>query len=51
MHVQQYLKSQEEMAELFSDLPEALENSVEIAKNVTDCKLTVNPNTRNLLFT
>ncbi|PHS71292.1 MAG: DNA polymerase III subunit alpha [Cycloclasticus sp.] len=28
---QQYLKSQEEMAELFSDLPEALENSVEIA--------------------
>ncbi len=29
---QQYLKSAEEMAELFSDLPEALENSVEIAK-------------------
>ncbi|TBU94763.1 DNA polymerase III subunit alpha [Phytopseudomonas dryadis] len=29
---QQYLKSPEEMAELFSDLPEALENSVEIAK-------------------
>ena len=28
----QYLKSSEEMAELFSDLPEALENSVEIAK-------------------
>lgn len=29
---QQYLRSPEEMAELFSDLPEALENSVEIAK-------------------
>ncbi|WLG24249.1 DNA polymerase III subunit alpha [Pseudomonas sp. FP1154] len=29
---QQYLKSAEEMAELFSDLPEALENTVEIAK-------------------
>lgn len=29
---QQYLKTPEEMAELFSDLPEALENSVEIAK-------------------
>jgi DNA polymerase-3 subunit alpha len=29
---QQYLKSPEEMAELFSDLPEALENTVEIAK-------------------
>ncbi len=29
---QQYLKSPEEMAELFSDLPEALENSVEIAR-------------------
>ncbi|MGR9073399.1 MAG: DNA polymerase III subunit alpha, partial [Gammaproteobacteria bacterium] len=28
----QYLRSQEEMKELFSDLPEALENSVEIAK-------------------
>jgi DNA polymerase-3 subunit alpha len=28
----QYLKSPEEMAALFSDLPEALENSVEIAK-------------------
>ena len=27
-----YLKSQEEMAELFSDLPEALENTVQIAK-------------------
>jgi DNA polymerase-3 subunit alpha len=29
---QQYLKTPQEMAELFSDLPEALENSVEIAK-------------------
>jgi len=29
---QQYLKSSEEMAELFSDLPEALANTVEIAK-------------------
>ncbi len=29
---QQYLKSPEEMAELFSDLPEALENTVEIAR-------------------
>ncbi|PLP90537.1 DNA polymerase III subunit alpha [Pseudomonas sp. FFUP_PS_473] len=29
---QQYLKSPAEMAELFSDLPEALENTVEIAK-------------------
>jgi len=32
---QQYLKSAEEMQELFSDLPEALENSVEIAKRCT----------------
>ncbi len=29
---QQYLRSAEEMAELFSDLPEAIENTVEIAK-------------------
>jgi DNA polymerase-3 subunit alpha len=29
---EQYFKSQDEMVELFSDLPEALENSVEIAK-------------------
>jgi DNA polymerase-3 subunit alpha len=29
---QQYLKSPEEMATLFADLPEALENSVELAK-------------------
>ncbi len=28
---QQYLKSQEEMAELFSDIPEAIENTVQIA--------------------
>ncbi len=34
---QQYLRSAEEMAELFADIPEALENSVEIARrcNVT----------------
>ena len=32
---QQYLKSEEEMVELFADLPEALENSVEIAKRCT----------------
>jgi DNA polymerase-3 subunit alpha len=37
---EQYLKSQEEMAELFSDIPEALQNSVEIAKRCTiDVKL------------
>src|SRR5690606_34698809 len=29
---QQYLKSPQEMAELFKDLPEALSNSVEIAR-------------------
>ncbi|MFK2875454.1 DNA polymerase III subunit alpha [Dyella lipolytica] len=29
---QQYLKSQAEMAELFADIPEALENAVELAK-------------------
>ncbi|MGY6276859.1 DNA polymerase III subunit alpha [Methylomonas sp. MgM2] len=29
---QQYLRSAEEMAQLFADIPEALENSVEIAK-------------------
>lgn len=29
---EQYLKSEDEMCELFSDIPEALENSVEIAK-------------------
>ena len=35
---QQYFKSQAEMAELFADLPAALENSVEIARR---CNLTV----------
>ncbi|WP_324005373.1 DNA polymerase III subunit alpha [Aeromonas hydrophila] len=35
---QQYLRSQEEMAELFADIPEALENTVEIAKR---CNVTV----------
>ena len=32
---QQYLRSAEEMAELFADIPEALENSVEIARRCT----------------
>jgi len=32
---QQYLRSPEEMTELFRDLPEALENSVEIARRCT----------------
>jgi DNA polymerase-3 subunit alpha len=40
---QQYLKSPEEMAELFADLPEALENSVEIAKRCT-IRLTLGKN-------
>jgi DNA polymerase-3 subunit alpha len=35
---EQYFKSQAEMAQLFADLPEALENSVEIAKR---CNVTV----------
>ncbi len=35
---QQYLRSAEEMAELFSDIPEAIENTVEIAKR---CNVTV----------
>ncbi len=35
---QQYFKTQAEMAELFADLPEALQNSVEIAKR---CNLTL----------
>ena len=35
---QQYLRSSEEMAELFSDIPEALANTVEIAKR---CNVTV----------
>ena len=35
---QQYLRSEQEMCELFSDIPEALENSVEIAKR---CNVTI----------
>jgi len=35
---QQYLRSAEEMVELFSDIPEAIENTVEIAKR---CNVTV----------
>ncbi|UJF18888.1 DNA polymerase III subunit alpha [Vibrio sp. SS-MA-C1-2] len=35
---EQYLRSEEEMVDLFSDIPEALENSVEIAKR---CNVTV----------
>ena len=35
---QQYLRRQEEMCELFADIPEALENTVEIAKR---CNVTV----------
>ncbi|MFD2165859.1 DNA polymerase III subunit alpha [Thalassotalea euphylliae] len=35
---QQYLRSEQEMCELFSDIPEALANSVEIAKR---CNVTV----------
>ncbi|PQJ67727.1 DNA polymerase III subunit alpha [Photobacterium angustum] len=35
---QQYLRSEEEMCELFADIPEALQNSVEIAKR---CNATV----------
>ncbi|MDR2207692.1 MAG: DNA polymerase III subunit alpha [Azoarcus sp.] len=35
---EQYFKSQEEMCDLFADIPEALENSVEIARR---CSLTV----------
>ncbi len=35
---QQYLRTEQEMCELFSDIPEALENSVEIAKR---CNVTV----------
>ncbi|NHB92468.1 DNA polymerase III subunit alpha [Photorhabdus cinerea] len=35
---QQYLRSEHEMCELFSDIPEALENSVEIAKR---CNVTI----------
>ena len=36
---QQYLRSADEMCELFSDIPSALENSVEIAKR---CNVTMN---------
>ncbi len=36
---QQYLKSPEEMCELFADIPEAIENTVEIAKR---CNVKVN---------
>lgn len=35
---QQYMRSEEEMCELFSDIPESLENTVEIAKR---CNVTV----------
>ena len=35
---QQYLRTEDEMCELFSDIPEALENSVEIAKR---CNVTI----------
>lgn len=35
---QQYMRSEEEMCELFSDIPEALENTVEIARR---CNTTV----------
>ncbi|MCC4116921.1 DNA polymerase III subunit alpha [Aromatoleum toluclasticum] len=35
---EQYLKSQDEMCELFADIPEALENAVEIARR---CSVTV----------
>ncbi|MTC74989.1 DNA polymerase III subunit alpha [Providencia sp. wls1919] len=35
---QQYLRTEEEMSELFADIPEALENSVEIAKR---CNVTI----------
>ncbi|WP_045480519.1 DNA polymerase III subunit alpha [Vibrio owensii] len=35
---EQYLRTEEEMCELFADIPEALENSVEIAKR---CNVTV----------
>lgn len=35
---QQYLRNQDEMCELFADIPEALENTVEIAKR---CNVTV----------
>ncbi len=40
---QQYLRSSEEMLELFADIPEALENTVEIAKRC-NLKLTLGEN-------
>ncbi len=33
----QYLRTQQEMCELFADIPEALANSVEIAKRCSPC--------------
>ena len=42
---QQYLKSQDEMAALFADCPEALANAVEIAKR---CNLTISLGTNHL---
>ena len=42
---QQYLKSSEEMAELFVDIPEAYQNAVEIAKR---CNLTLDLGTPSL---
>ncbi|WP_319499238.1 DNA polymerase III subunit alpha [uncultured Cohaesibacter sp.] len=38
-----YLKSQEEMVELFSDLPEALENTIEISRRCSTRVRTVKP--------
>ena len=38
-----YFKSQEEMAALFSDLPEALENTIEIARRCHARARTINP--------
>ncbi len=38
-----YLKSQEEMVELFSDLPEALENTIEVARRCSTRVRTVKP--------
>lgn len=43
---EQYFKSSEEMAEIFSDLPEAIENTVNIAKR---CAFFVNVNEKPLL--
>nr|WP_096176526.1 DNA polymerase III subunit alpha [Cohaesibacter sp. ES.047] len=38
-----YFKSQDEMAALFSDLPEALENTIEIARRCSTRARTINP--------